>query len=82
MFARSNFALSKSTSSVSSEMPLFAPPMTPASATGLVPSAMTSVSGVSANSFSSSVVICSPSFALRTQILFCAMRERSNACMG
>ena len=82
MFARSNLALSKSTSAVVSAMPLFRPPITPASATGFTPSQMTRLFAVSSNSFSSRVTIFSPSFARRTQISFFSTLERSKACMG
>ena len=62
-------ALSKTMVVVSSVISLFAPPITPASATGPSGSAMTSMPGVRAWSLPSSVRRDSPSSARRTMIL-------------
>ena len=63
-------------------MPEFAPPMMPASATGFSASQMTRLLGFRVNSFSSRVVIFSPSAARRTVMLRPATLFRSKACMG
>ena len=63
---RLKLALSRMTVAVLSVISEFSPPMMPASATGFSPSAMQSISVVSSRTFPSSVVIRSPSAALRT----------------
>ena len=64
----SKLADSKTTSTVSSTISLFSPPMMPARPTALVSSAMTSILGVSFRTLPSKVVSSSPSFARRTTI--------------
>ena len=78
----SKLADSKTTSTVSSAISLFSPPMMPASATGFSASQMTRLLGFRVNSFSSRVVIFSPSAARRTVMLRPATLFRSKACMG
>ena len=60
---------SKTIMLVSSMMPLYSPPMTPATAEGFFASAMTSISGERTRSTPSRVMIVSPGLALRTTIL-------------
>ena len=59
---------SKTTSTVSSTISLFSPPMMPARPTARVSSAMTSMLGVSLRTLPSRVVSSSPSWARRTTI--------------
>ena len=75
-------ALSKTMVFVSSIMPLNSPPITPATATGLFLSAMTSISSVRSRSTPSRVVIFSPFFAVLTITLFPSRKRRSKACIG
>ena len=65
----SKFALSNTTTVVSSTISLFSPPMMPARPTARVSSAMTSILVVSFRKLPSSVVSVSPSAARRTMIL-------------
>ena len=69
----SKFADSKTTSTVSSTISLFSPPMTPARPMGFSPSAMTSIPALSGRTTPSSVVRRSPSSARRTTIFFVPM---------
>lgn len=73
---------SKTTVVVSPVISLFAPPITPATATGFSASAMTRFSGVSACRVPSSVVIDSPAAARRTRISWPARQRQSNECIG
>ena len=61
-------ALSKSTIAVSPSISLLAPPMTPATPTGLSVSQMQSMEGESLRSLPSKVWMVSPSLARRTWI--------------
>ena len=61
-----NIADSKTMVVVSSIIPEYSPPITPATATGLFSSAITSISGFKALSTPSRVVIFSPSSAFLT----------------
>ena len=61
--APSKHAASNTTSVVSSMIPLYSPPITPATATGFLLSAITSILGESSLSTPSRVVIFSPSAA-------------------
>ena len=63
-----NFAASNMTSLVVSRISEFRPPIIPARATGFLPSQMTRFEESRENSFSSSVVIFSPSLARRTRM--------------
>ncbi len=69
MLRKSKLADSRRTLVVVAETSVSAPPMTPASATGPAPSAMTSISGVSLRSTPSSVFSVSPARAGRTVIV-------------
>ena len=60
---------SKTTSTVSSTISLFSPPMMPARPTARVSSAMTSMESFSSRTLPSRVVMLSPSRAVRTMIL-------------
>ena len=60
------FADSKTTVVVSSMIPLYSPPITPATATGFSASAITSISSVSSLSIPSRVIIFSPFTAFLT----------------
>ncbi len=77
----SNVAASSSTSVVSAETSLVAPPITPASATGPRPSAMTTSCSCRARSTPSSVVMRSPRPARRTTMPPLSL-ARSKACSG
>ena len=77
-----NVAASNTTVFVSSVIPEFAPPITPATATGFSSSAITRLSVFKVLSISSNVVIFSFSFALLTIICFPATFSMSNACIG
>ena len=76
------FALSKTTIAVSPTISEFAPPMTPASATGFVSSQMASMFSFRARALPSSVSSVSSAFARRTTIWLPPMQLKSNACMG
>ena len=73
---------SNNTVVVSSLTSEFNPPITPATATGFLPSQMTRFSVVNVNSFSSRVTIFSPWRALRTIIFLSPISSASNACIG
>ena len=73
---------SKTTMAVSPTISELAPPMTPATPTGLCSSQMHSMLGVSLRSLPSSVWMTSPSRAVRTTILPPSTQEKSKACMG
>ena len=75
-------ALSSTTDRVEADTSESAPPITPATATGAAASAITSISGVSARSWPSSVRIFSPGAAVRTRMAGPTSRVRSNACIG
>ena len=64
----SKYADSKTTVEVSSIIPLYSPPITPATATGFSESAITSISGESSLVTPSSVVIVSPASAFLTMM--------------
>ena len=73
---------SKSTIAVSPTISLFAPPMTPATQTGLCSSQMQSMFGVSLRSLPSSVWMVSPSRAVRTMMWPPSTQLKSKACIG
>ena len=73
---------SKRTMAVSPMISLLAPPMTPATQTGLCSSQMQSMLVVSFRSLPSRVWMVSPSRAVRTTILPPSTQEKSKACMG
>ncbi len=75
-------ALSKRTMAVSPTISLFAPPITPATATGFSTSQMHSMFSVSFLSPPSSVVIVSPARARRIWISPPSTQEKSKACIG
>ena len=80
---RSKYADSSRISVVVSDTSDVEPPMIPAMAWGArSASQMSRSSPVSVRSTSSSVVMVSPSFAVRTTMPRPARRERSNACNG
>ena len=75
-------ALSNRTMAVSPTISLLAPPMTPATATGLSVSQMHSMFSLSARSLPSRVVMLSPARARRMWISPFFTQEKSKACMG
>ena len=82
MEAPLKLADSKRTMAVSPMISLLAPPMTPATHTGLCSSQMHSMSVVSTWSLPSRVWMVSPSRAVRTTIWPPSTQEKSKACMG
>ena len=78
----SKLALSKRTMAVSPTISLLAPPMTPATPTGLSVSQMQSMVSVRARSVPSRVWMVSPGRAQRTRISPPLTQEKSKACMG
>ena len=82
IFVRSNAAISNRTVVVPSVISDSSPPITPAMPVALVWSAIISISGVSARSLPSSVVMVSPGLARRTMIWLSFTLARSKACIG
>ena len=77
-----NAALSNTIVFVSSTIPEYSPPITPATAIGFSLSQIASISGVSSCSTPSSVVIFSPARAFLTTISLPLTNLMSNACIG
>ena len=80
--APSKQADSNTTVVVSSMMPLYSPPITPATATGFSASAMTNISSESSLTSPSRVVIVSPALAFLMLIDASLTYLRSKACIG
>ena len=78
----SNCAASSRTFVVASETCVARPPMTPPIATGLWPSAMTSMAGLRLHPVSSMETMCSPSRARRTMIFASLSVSKSKAWSG